>query len=66
MRSTVSELGTQKHENFVFRVSSISVQTREPQDKTRNKHKKLENLHILLDPLSPIILNCVLTFSHLS
>ena len=44
---------------FVSRVSCISIQTREPQVKTRNKqrkkvetrnkHEKLKNLHIILD-----------------
>ena len=56
--------GNTKHENLVFRVSCISIQTRNPKSKhetntikveTRNKHEKLENLHVLLDCLSTII-----------
>ena len=37
---------------FVFRVSCISIQTREPQVETRNKHEKLKNLHVLPDLFS--------------
>ena len=35
-----TDLGNTKHENLVFRVSCISIQTRKPQDETRNKHEK--------------------------
>ena len=35
--------GNTKHENLVFRVSCISIQTRKPQVETRNKHEKSRN-----------------------